>query len=70
MPGSRRTEAQARGPRVHIRHPDRADHAELAALTRRSAALHAPWVPQRETTPEAFDAYLGRIAQPPPTRDT
>lgn len=62
--GGRRPDALARGPRVQVRHPVSDDHGELTALTRQSAGLHGPWVPQRETTPEAFAAYLARIGQP------
>ncbi|WP_181766353.1 GNAT family N-acetyltransferase [Streptomyces albidus (ex Kaewkla and Franco 2022)] len=53
-----------RGPRVAIRHVARSDHAELTALSQLSAELHHPWVPQRETTREAFDDYLTRFEQP------
>ncbi|OEU87486.1 acetyltransferase [Streptomyces abyssalis] len=52
------------GPLVHVRHPASADYDELTALTRRSTGLHRPWIPQRETTPEAFADYLARIGQP------
>ena len=53
-----------RGPRVAIRHVTRHDHAELTELSRRSTGLHHPWVPQRETTPEAFAEHLARFEQP------
>jgi ribosomal-protein-alanine N-acetyltransferase len=49
---------------VAIRHVTLDDHAELTARTRESADLHRPWVPQRETTEEAFAEYLARIEQP------
>lgn len=40
------------------------DYAELTALTRESSGLHRPWVPPRETTPEAFAEYLARCERP------
>ncbi|MFH8411238.1 GNAT family N-acetyltransferase [Streptomyces sp. NPDC018019] len=53
-----------RGPRVAIRRLSFQDREEVAALERESAALHRPWVPARETTPEAFRAYVAKFDRP------
>ncbi|WP_033027274.1 GNAT family N-acetyltransferase [Streptomyces rimosus] len=53
-----------RGPRVAIRHISFEDREEIAALDRESAALHRPWVPARETTPDAFREYVARFDRP------
>jgi ribosomal-protein-alanine N-acetyltransferase len=49
---------------VGIRHVTLDDYEEVTARTRESAELHHPWVPQRETTPEAFADYVARCEQP------
>ncbi|WP_314173756.1 GNAT family N-acetyltransferase [Streptomyces winkii] len=54
----------AHGPRVAIRRVSVRDYEELAALTQESAELHHPWVPSRESTPEAFREYIARFDQP------
>jgi [ribosomal protein S5]-alanine N-acetyltransferase len=53
-----------RGSRVAIRYVTGDDYSELGELTRQSKELHRPWVPHRETTPEAFAEYLTRFEQP------
>lgn len=40
------------------------DREEIAALERESAALHGPWVPARDTSPEAFRAYVAKFDRP------
>jgi ribosomal-protein-alanine N-acetyltransferase len=51
------------GERVVLRAPTPADQAALLDINRASAALHHPWVAP-PTTPEAFEAYLGRCERP------
>jgi [ribosomal protein S5]-alanine N-acetyltransferase len=60
----RSRDALLHGPRVDIRHVTHDDYDELTSLTRRSADLHRPWVPQRESTPDAFAEYLARLELP------
>ncbi|SCF82433.1 ribosomal-protein-alanine N-acetyltransferase [Streptomyces sp. MnatMP-M27] len=52
------------GPRVAIRRVCRQDYEELTTLARESAEMHRPWLPHRETTPDAFENYLTRFEQP------
>lgn len=47
-----------------IRHVTLGDYDELTARSRESADLHHPWVPPRESTPEAFAEYVARCEQP------
>ncbi|WUD71267.1 GNAT family N-acetyltransferase [Streptomyces sp. NBC_00510] len=54
----------AHGPRVAIRRITARDHEEIGALARESAALHAPWVPAWEHTPESFRDWVGRFDHP------
>ncbi|MEW9546956.1 GNAT family N-acetyltransferase [Nonomuraea sp. NPDC050783] len=52
----------ARGGRVGLRYLTMADAAEILALNAESRDLHRPWLPgEPVTTPEAFEAYLGRF---------
>ncbi|MBP8538062.1 GNAT family N-acetyltransferase [Streptomyces sp. MK37H] len=53
----------AHGPRVAIRRIAFQDYEEIGALTRESADLHHPWIPTRETSPEAFREYIARFDQ-------
>jgi ribosomal-protein-alanine N-acetyltransferase len=53
------------GARVALRHVSVQDCAELVALNRESADMHAPWMPGLPiTTREAFVAYLARFEDP------
>lgn len=54
----------AHGPRVAIRRIAVRDHEEIGALARASAALHEPWVPLREHTPEGFREHVARFDGP------
>ncbi|MGW9025484.1 GNAT family N-acetyltransferase [Streptomyces sp. NPDC055722] len=54
----------AHGPQVAVRRIALRDYEEITDLTRESAELHHPWVPTRETPPEAFREYIARFDQP------
>ena len=54
----------AHGPRVAVRRVNVRDYAEISALARESAALHQPWVPTREASPEDFRTSIARFEQP------
>jgi [ribosomal protein S5]-alanine N-acetyltransferase len=49
--------------RVILRELTAADEGEFLGLARASVGLHHPWY-TLPTTPEAFQAYLGRVSRP------
>ena len=62
--GSERVSAGDGGSeRVSLRRLSAGDQDEFVALARASASLHHPWY-SMPTTPEQFQAYLGRFSQP------
>ena len=54
---------QPNTPRVTLRHPTRRDQSEFLDLVRASTELHRPWV-SLPSTPEQYQDYLARYAQP------